>query len=754
MTTDRAEAAIQPREALDLFSSTVALNQMREVLRLYCRALSGRDVSVEALERLVEKNIGWSRSHLPTTDGATIYLPSIIDKFATNAENSEFLRVILTCQLGHIEFGGFNFSFARPSTKFRDLRLELSAARCRPGEKQADESAAEAVYATDISRFFRLFPEPRLALDIFTALENFRIEARIMCEYRGLAAAYRSARSEALGMRPEIIALPAREALIEFIIRISLGQTEGLLVPARHGRAATRISCLLRLVSQYDATVEDSAEATLRIYSLLSEAINNKLAETQFTTVELDHDGAAHDNEKVKREEILRPLLGGNKMPPGAYAPPKKVDYRGEFKHELTQLLAQFPAAKGGQNMVVTERRIMELLQNAPELQVVDADQESAPRAPQAHRMRDNLLQELARHQPQSERAQRQVAPDSDDDGALLEALRPGTFVYDEWDFCAGAYKPRWCLVQEKPMAYGDQAFYRQTLFEHAALARQIQHEFEQLMPEMHRKVKRLEDGEEHDLDALIEAVTDLRIGVTPSEKLFWRRNKSERSVAVALLLDMSASTAEPIDEAKHASSHRSAWQQSVQVPTWPHAQGTRTAYKRVIDVAKEGIVLLVNALETLGDQYGIYGFSGYGRENVEFYLIKELAEEFSADIPKRIDRIAPVHTTRMGPAIRHAASKLKRQEARSKFLFLISDGRPQDRGYSRDGVEKEYAVHDTRMALIEARREGITPFCLTVDKRGADYLRTMMDDFVYEVLPDVSLLPHRLPRLYKILTS
>ena len=738
----------------ETLSSYIHLEDARHVLRLYCCALSGRDVSVEALERLVEKNIGWSTTQLPTTDGATIYLPSIIDKFATNAENSAFLRVILTCQLGHIEFGGFDFSFTRPSTKFRDLRPELSAARRRPGEKESAESAAEGVYATDMSRFFRLFPEPRLALDIFTTLENSRIEARIMSEYRGLAAAYRDARSEALGMRPEINILPARAALIEFMIRISLGQTKGLEVPARHLQAATRISTILGLVAQCDAIVEDSAEATVRIYSLLSEAMNDQLAQNQFTTIELDRNEPAREQKKINREETLRPLLGWNKMPAEAYAPPKKVDYRGDFKHELTQLLTQFSAAKGAQDMVATERQLMELLQNAPELQVVDADQESRSRSRQADRVRDNLLQELARRQPQIQHLQPQAVPDGDDEGACLEALRPGTFVYDEWDFCAGAYKPRWCLVQEKPMAYGDQAFYRETLFEYAALARQIQHEFEQLMPEMHRKVKRLEDGEEHDLDALIEAVTDLRSGVTPSEKLFWRRNKSERSVAVALLLDMSASTAEPIEEARHATGHRSARQQSLQYPAWPHAQGTGVPYKRVIDVAKEGIVLLVNALETLGDQYGIYGFSGYGRENVEFYLIKEMAEEFTVDVPKRIDRIAPVHTTRMGPAIRHAASKLKQQEAKSKFLLLISDGRPQDRGYSRDGVEKEYAVQDTRMALIEARREGITPFCLTVDKRGADYLRTMMDDFAYEVLAEVSLRPHRLPRLYKMMTT
>ena len=90
---------------------------------------------------------------------------------------------------------------------------------------------------------------------------------------------------------------------------------------------------------------------------------------------------------------------------------------------------------------------------------------------------------------------------------------------------------------------------------------------------------------------------------------------------------------------------------------------------------------------------------------------------------------------------------------ARTKLLFLISDGRPQDRGYSREGVEKEYAVHDTKMALIEARRKNITPFCLTVDKAGHDYLKTMCQDMGYEVLADITALPVRLPMLYRKLT-
>jgi nitric oxide reductase activation protein len=290
-------------------------------------------------------------------------------------------------------------------------------------------------------------------------------------------------------------------------------------------------------------------------------------------------------------------------------------------------------------------------------------------------------------------------------------------------------------------MPIGDLNFYRDTLASHAGLLQQIRREFEQVVPEIYHKEKRLPDGADHDLDAAIEAMIDLRLGVSPSEKIFWRQHKIERDVAVAFLLDMSGSTGEAI---------RSSTEQAAvnfnQVPV-------ERQQRRIIDVEKEAIVLMMDALEAIGDRYGVYGFSGHGRDNVEFYVIKDIGEDFHVDIAKRFGRVGPLHATRMGPAIRHATAKLRQEQTRSKFLFLISDGRPQDRGYSQDGSEKAYAVQDTRMALIEARHEGIHPFCLTVDKEGNDYLRTMMDDFSYEVLADVNLLPRRLPQLYKRLT-
>ena len=97
---------------------------------------------------------------------------------------------------------------------------------------------------------------------------------------------------------------------------------------------------------------------------------------------------------------------------------------------------------------------------------------------------------------------------------------------------------------------------------------------------------------------------------------------------------------------------------------------------------------------------------------------------------------------------------KLDEYDAKVKILILVSDGRPQDHGYGRDRTEKEYAVHDTHQALVEAKRAGIVPFLITVDKEGHDYLKQMCDDIGYEVVDDLETLPRRLPTLYRHLAA
>ena len=739
-------------------SPAVELAPIREMLRLYCRALTERNVELQDLEELVEKNIGWSKSDVATSDGAAIFLPLVVERFNARSDNYDFLKVMLTQQAGHIEFGSFRFEFDRPATRFDDLRPKLAEPPDYHDHDHGHEGHHERRSATELTRFFRLFPQRRLALDIFSILESGRVEARIMSEYRGITGTYHEMRRRVLERRPEIAFLPAREALLEFMLRVSMGQKDGIKYPLKHKRVVGDIRALLLLVAGPGATVEDAAEATLRIYARLAKIKNDYLAESEFEIFTEESssrsnrssrrmgskssNGSRRSNRWVDdgslRDNVTLPSLAGRER---EYLSPQGVDYRGDFRPELAQLLTRPQTNSREQRKSLTAEELADLLraQRTPKLR--DSAEDGEEQDSRTSRMAQNLLRELAKRDPRMQSAARRPSPHDDDDGGPLKATLPNTFVYDEWDVLENRFRVCWCKVYEKVMPPGNVHFYRETLLQRRGLLKQIRSEFEQVMPELYRKEKRLPDGVEHDLDAAIEALTDLRAGVTPSEKIFWRHYKIERDVAVAFLLDMSGSTGEAIGRPAEADGAPSGG------PLFERGQ------RRIIDVEKEAIVLMSDALEGIGDRYGVYGFSGHGRDNVEFYVIKDMGEEFSSEIAKRFGRIGPLHATRMGPAIRHVTAKLRAEETRAKFLFLISDGRPQDRGYSQESSEKAYAVQDTRMALIEARREGIHPFCLTVDKEGNDYLRTMMDDFSYEVLSDVRLLPLRLPQLYRKLT-
>ena len=432
------------------------------------------------------------------------------------------------------------------------------------------------------------------------------------------------------------------------------------------------------------------------------------------------------------------------------------MDYRGDFKPEMVQLLTklQMDQNQQGEGQPLSQEQLEQLLQESAELEL-DAEQGDINNSMSA--FAQNIMKEAGVPPPNAKPGQGYGPLLNDDEqGGELEAREPKTFVYDEWDFRAGDYKPRWCIVKEKVLEEGEPTFYADALKNYASVITNIKRQFELIMPERFRKIYRLTDGEDIDLNAALEAWADLRMGVSPDEKIYWHRKRIQRDVAVVFLLDMSASTAEAIDEGRHTVDDRDAPDDPVEYMVWLRRRReglVRRHYKRIIDLEKESTALLINALEAIGDTYGIYGFSGYGRENVEFYVIKDIHEAFNDKIKRRIDKITPLHATRMGSAIRHCITKLEDQDATTKILFLISDGRPQDRGYSREGVEKEYAVHDTHMALLEAKHKDITPFCLTVDKAGHDYLKAMCGDMGYEVLDDIFSLPERLPMLYRKLT-
>lgn len=735
-------------------SARVDLATVSELLRLYSKALTGANVSVQPVNALEEKGIGWVSERGPSTEGTSIYLPEHIEEFDNKPDNFSVFKIYATHQTAHLEFGSFDFSYRRTGGKLPRRRHLIER------QRRADGLLSKLRWVTDMEHFFDLFDQRQMASDLFTVTEDLRIDQRIDTEYPGVRRAASLVQAIELGRRPSQRTLPLRQAFIENLVRFSLDGESTISFPKPlEPILASAIATLLEL-RQAGATVEDAAECALTIYELAEQIPNlppEALEDMEWSDIsqEMLEQMEEQGSDGVDVSDGLGELPDGEEMP---YQSPDQVDFRGDFKPEMVQLLMRMRMQQTDEQAeedlsALTEEQIKELLEKSVE---VDMEEEAEQISATISAFLENLEREAG-----------QQSPDDADEGEEPEPEAPPAspevklFYYDEWDFRAYDYKPRWCTVRERVLEQGSEDFYEKTLHQYSGLVAETQRQFELLKPDNFRKIKKLEDGEDIDLDAAVDFIVQKRAGHGDVPKIYWRRNKIERDVAVAFLLDMSASTDEEIEkhrpkrdgDSKDATSNATGDQKRYYQSVAQDRSQNGEPPKRIIDLERESMVLLTHALEVIGDRYGIYGFSGYGRDNVEYFVIKDFDEQFGDDVRRRIDKVIPIRSTRMGPAIRHTAAKLEQASAKAKILFLVSDGRPQDHGYGRDRTEKDYAIHDTHKALIEAKNLGITPFALTVDKEGHDYLGAMCGDIAYEVLGDIALLPSRLPALYRRLT-
>lgn len=303
-------------------------------------------------------------------------------------------------------------------------------------------------------------------------------------------------------------------------------------------------------------------------------------------------------------------------------------------------------------------------------------------------------------------------------------------FFYDEWDRELGDYRAKWCRVIQRENRRGMRDFVEQVRARYAGVISSIRYQFQMLKPESLRKIKGEIDGEDYDLQAVIDRHVDLRTTGRASERIYIRRIRRERDVAVSFLLDMSSSTARTIT--RH--------------PNQPY---TRPGQK-IIDIEKQGLVLMSEALEAVGDTYAIFGFTSEGRRNVKYFVIKNFGEKYGPEVERRIGGITYHNNTRLGAAIRHCAWQLEKQDARTKLLIVLSDGRPYDHDYG----DSRYAREDTKMALRQAKVNGITPFCITIDRDSEAELKDLYGEIGYTIIDDVMSLPERLPGIYRRLTT
>ena len=333
------------------------------------------------------------------------------------------------------------------------------------------------------------------------------------------------------------------------------------------------------------------------------------------------------------------------------------------------------------------------------------------------------------------------------------------SFRYDEWDYLNRTYLRAWCRVFEQPLGTDGEDDIAPLKAVIRAYQNTVQRQLEQIRPTGLERIRRVQDGDELDLNAVIEARQYIRAGQSADERVYSRKERVQRDVSAIFLVDLSASTDDPIhppeprdwsNYEEDESDTRAGWYASFdEIEEEPEEPG-----RKIIDLEREAMVVMAAALEALGDSYGIYGFSGYSKDNVELFIAKEPDDAFSHTTLKSIAAMAPKGSTRMGPAIRHATQKLMNTGSAMKVLMVISDGFPQDCDYGPVRGNHDYGVEDTAKALQESQQKGIETFCMTVDKSGHDYLKRMCPDERYMIIEEMEDLPSQLTKVYAALTG
>jgi len=520
----------------------------------------------------------------------------------------------------------------------------------------------------DYRSVLAVFPEPRLARRIFGTMENARIDACLRSQYRGLRKDLDLMQQFLRQNRPYIFDVPANQVAFELLFQITMcgGATDDSI--RFYPLVVDEINAVLdRIVRQHSNAEHSSVADSLLAASRIYDLFQNVMPERA---------------EETESEE--------------------DSDEEGDFAYEDKEAQESVTEDKVKREREMAAENVSELFNAWNSL-----DDEGEP---------DDIRGAEAW-------AGAEIPEQALDTGEVA-------FAYDEWDRELNDYRVGWSRVIEKRVKTGDCTFVELTRSRYRGVISSIRHQFQLMKPENLTRINRQIDGEDYDLNALVDFVIDRKADGRQNENIYTKRLRRERDVAVSILLDQSSSTARTI----------------TRNPLQPYTHPGR----RIIEIEKEGLVLMSEALDAVGDIYSISGFTSEGRRNVKFYVVKDFAEKYDAEVEKRIGGINFENNTRLGAAIRHAANKLLRQDSRTKLLIVLTDGRPYDHDYG----DARYAREDVREALTEAKMSGITPFCITVDRESEAELRDLYGDVGYTIIDDVLSLPERMPNIYRRLTT
>ncbi len=292
---------------------------------------------------------------------------------------------------------------------------------------------------------------------------------------------------------------------------------------------------------------------------------------------------------------------------------------------------------------------------------------------------------------------------------------------YHEWDYQIQLERPSWVTVLERRPKLGELAVIEKIIDDNKPVIARLKFLIESMIPQGMQRIRRLEDGDELDINAAVRAMIDIRMGQQPDPRIMMRYKRSQRDLAVMVLLDMSESSNDKVRGRDYS----------------------------VMDLTRAATVLLSSALDRIGDPFALHGFCSDGRHDVHYYRFKEFDQPYNDLVKARLAAMHGSYSTRMGAALRHAGSVLKQQPKKKKILFIITDGEPAD----NDVRDPQYLRHDTKRAVEELTRDGVTTYALSLDPHADQYVSRIFGVKNFTVLDQVERLPEKLPMLYMGLT-
>jgi hypothetical protein len=304
-----------------------------------------------------------------------------------------------------------------------------------------------------------------------------------------------------------------------------------------------------------------------------------------------------------------------------------------------------------------------------------------------------------------------------------LEGKEPMSdpFHYSEWDYQIQLERPAWATVLEKRAKAGDLAVIDDIAARYKREIHRMKFLLDAMQPQGVQRIRKLEDGDEIDINAAIASFIDIRLGNQPDPRIMMRSVRKTRDFSILVLLDLSESTNELVQDQEYS----------------------------VLDLTRQACVLLADAINKVGDPFAIHGFCSDGRHDVEYYRFKDFDQHWDETPKARLAGMTGQLSTRMGAAIRHAGHHLKLQRSAKKLLIVITDGEPAD----IDVRDPQYLRYDTKKAVEEVGRHGVVTYCMSLDPRADNYVSRIFGQKNYMVVDHVARLPEKLPLLYAGLT-